>query len=815
MKPRILFYFMIFALILSSAHALEKGPVAVSPGSDAGVARIGGSCPTFSWTAVEWAACYKIAVFQASSPEVLAYEEMEALSSPLLSKKIQGRALSWTPTSDERLGMGRMYVWYVRAEDTFGQGIWSAGRMFRVEAAATISRMEETVKERLREHGVSEEAIAEILEDLEENDTETSYWGVESDQEQTSGGVVIQGNEVGSNTWYGDQAGDKLDDPGSDGIYNSLFGSLSGFNLTDGNSNTFIGRSAGYSNTFGSGNTFVGVMAGEKNTFGIIDEYGLEARSNTFIGSYAGRNNTFGYNNTFIGTDAGNKNETGSDNVSIGINAGHENVAGVANVFLGEEAGRYSTGSLNVFLGGLAGRNNSWAGGNTFVGFRAGYNNTLGITDDGESSRKNTFVGREAGRYNTSGHSNTFIGDLAGNKNTIGQFNTFLGTGAGVENTWAQGNTFIGSRAGEKNCEGVGEDDWLAHYNTFVGNSAGRFNTSGYWNTFIGAGAGYGNTWADGNTFIGASAGVNNTMGITDNGYFSRNNTFIGQNAGELNTSGFINTFIGNHAGHNNETGGANVYLGRSAGYSNTSNCNVYIGESAGYNNITGFNNIFLGYRAGYNETEENRLYIENSSSSSPLIYGEFDNDILTINGKLGIGTQSPAYQMELETTGENAILLLDRTDGAKTGFSASGDKCAFGTLTNHPLWMVINGAFNAIFHTDGSLQMMNGAWCTAAGKWQDASSRELKENVRNLTLEEAKQALDGLDPIRFNYKADKEDESLGFIAEDVPELVASKDRKSMSAMDVVAVLTKVVQEQQKAISELRKQIEELKSGEK
>jgi predicted S18 family serine protease len=128
---------------------------------------------------------------------------------------------------------------------------------------------------------------------------------------------------------------------------------------------------------------------------------------------------------------------------------------------------------------------------------------------------------------------------------------------------------------------------------------------------------------------------------------------------------------------------------------------------------------------------------------------------------------------------------------------------------------MVINGAFSAIFHTDGSLQMMNGAWCTAAGKWQDASSRELKENIQSLTVEEAEEALEGLQPVRFNYKTDKEDESLGFIAEDVPELVASKDRKSMSSMDVVAVLTKVLQEQQKAIDDLQKQIEDLKKESK
>ena len=37
----------------------------------------------------------------------------------------------------------------------------------------------------------------------------------------------------------------------------------------------------------------------------------------------------------------------------------------------------------------------------------------------------------------------------------------------------------------------------------------------------------------------------------------------------------------------------------------------------------------------------------------------------------------------------------------------------------------------------------------------------------------------------------------MGFIAEDVPDLVATKDRKGLSPMDIVAVLTKVLQEQQ------------------
>ncbi|MDO8281071.1 MAG: hypothetical protein Q7U10_00350, partial [Thermodesulfovibrionia bacterium] len=46
--------------------------------------------------------------------------------------------------------------------------------------------------------------------------------------------------------------------------------------------------------------------------------------------------------------------------------------------------------------------------------------------------------------------------------------------------------------------------------------------------------------------------------------------------------------------------------------------------------------------------------------------------------------------------------------------------------------------------------------------------------------------------------KADDKDGHLGFIAEDVPDMLATYDRKSLDPMDIVAVLTKVVQEQQK-----------------
>jgi hypothetical protein len=52
------------------------------------------------------------------------------------------------------------------------------------------------------------------------------------------------------------------------------------------------------------------------------------------------------------------------------------------------------------------------------------------------------------------------------------------------------------------------------------------------------------------------------------------------------------------------------------------------------------------------------------------------------------------------------------------------------------------------------------------------------KENITTLTGDEAVTTLQSLNPVQYNYKADKNEKHVGFIAEEVPELVAMKDRK-------------------------------------
>ncbi|MFH1615980.1 MAG: hypothetical protein ABIG61_12965 [Planctomycetota bacterium] len=262
----------------------------------------------------------------------------------------------------------------------------------------------------------------------------------------------------------------------------------------------------------------------------------------------------------------------------------------------------------------------------------------------------NTFVGLDAGTNNTSGYANAFLGYQAGYSNTTGHLNTFLGLRTGYSNTTGSYNTFLGYQAGLNNTE--------AHYSTFLGSEAGYNTTTGLGNTFLGHRAGYFNTTGEGNVFLGLMAGYFTTTG--------HHNAFLGNFAGNSNTTGFYNMFSGFKAGYSNTTGNSNTFSGSMAGYSNTTGIeNTFIGYQAGNQGTDSWRNTYLGYQAGYNTTGDrnvfigyqagkevgyghNLLYIENTNSSSPLIYGEFNNDLVAINGKLGIETMSPQRTLDV-----------------------------------------------------------------------------------------------------------------------------------------------------------------------
>ncbi|HYK01495.1 MAG TPA: tail fiber domain-containing protein [Thermoanaerobaculia bacterium] len=208
----------------------------------------------------------------------------------------------------------------------------------------------------------------------------------------------------------------------------------------------------------------------------------------------------------------------------------------------------------------------------------------------------------------------------------------------------------------------------------------------------------------------------------------------------------------------------------------------------------------------------------------------------ISATGNIGIATASPDnYIMDINTgttnglkifyiesaTSEPGIELASKTTGTFTRL------LSYNRLTNLPIKFFIQHATassGTYFDTNGyvgfgvasptqPLQHSNGGYLSTTGQWINASSRELKQDIATLSSGEALEALNGLAPVKYNYRSDPSDAHVGFIAEDVPELVAEPTRKGISSLDVTAVLAKVVQDQQKQIEELSRKIEQLQKN--
>lgn len=243
---------------------------------------------------------------------------------------------------------------------------------------------------------------------------------------------------------------------------------------------------------------------------------------------------------------------------------------------------------------------------------------------------------------------------VVGNVKVDGGKLPFVNTGQSV---------FIGENAGIA-------DDLSANQNVFIGSEAGKVNTTGNLNAFVGFSSGTANTTGNMNTGFGSNTLLANTTGINNvalGGFALRsistasNNTAIGTATGQL-TTGQSNTLLGAFSGSNMLN----------------ANNNTFLGFEAGLNNVNGSNNVFLGYRAGANETGSNKLYIDNSNTTTPLIWGDFNTNYVNINGNLGVGTATPIEKLHIS----QGDILADRGVSTNTTriLTLGGAISTFGT---------------------------------------------------------------------------------------------------------------------------------------
>ena len=203
---------------------------------------------------------------------------------------------------------------------------------------------------------------------------------------------------------------------------------------------------------------------------------------------------------------------------------------------------------------------------------------------------------------------------------------------------------------------------------------------------------------------------------------------------------------------------------------------------------------------------------------SRPEIGG--NSQIYDDGNRIGIGTTEPKQRLEV-----NGSIQIHEQNSSVAGLMITQSSGDTGYIMHNRASTLTIGAGSVdriTIDRDGNvgigvsrpkhpIEMVSGAHVTAGGVWTNSSSRARKENISELGANEALAALAQLQPVQFNYKSEQQETYVGFIAEDVPALVANNGRDSLSTMDIVAVLTRVVQAQQQKIDELEARLNSAK----
>jgi len=219
--------------------------------------------------------------------------------------------------------------------------------------------------------------------------------------------------------------------------------------------------------------------------------------------------------------------------------------------------------------------------------------------------------------------------------------------------------------------------------NLFFGAGSGNFTLSS--GSMVGIGADTLQSITSGNTLvaIGFRAFTSATQANTG--------IAIGYASAYYLTTGVRDVFVGPSCGyHADGASSDNTAVGEGimvvAGVKNR---DTIVGSSGGRLLTTGSDNVLIGYRAGYSlTTESHKLYIENSASANPLIYGEFDNDLVEFNA---------------DSAKTNTIHDLLRLDHNTTGLSSAA---GFGSR--------ILGRLESDTTADQSAIEINWSWATA-----------------------------------------------------------------------------------------------------
>jgi len=333
--------------------------------------------------------------------------------------------------------------------------------------------------------------------------------------------------------------------------------------------------------------------------------------------------------------------------------------------------------------------------------------------------------------------------------------------------------------------------------NTFLGTISAANVSSGQ----FGANTGGGNYYFMGNVGIGTTA-PNNLLQVVDLINFNNTdfNTFLGYQAGKNVVAGAqYNTFIGYQAGFMSSTAasstaGWNTAIGYQTLFNNTIGySNTALGYHALYSNTTGYLNTAVGELAGAyiadgitgNATSTYSIYLGPSTRAS---FSGATNEIVIGYNAVGAGSNSVVL-------GNDSITKTILKGNVGIGTTAPGYK--------------LDVAGN--IRTTGCVVYNGGTLGTCV------SDIRLKDNITDLSFNNALTKVLSLKPKQFTLKNDPSQKISGLIAQDVeqiaPELVVTDEKgyKQIKYGDIQWLIIEAIKEQQKEIEELKAQIQNSK----
>lgn len=394
-------------------------------------------------------------------------------------------------------------------------------------------------------------------------------------------------------------------------------------------------------------------------------------------------------------------------------------------------------------------------------------------------------IGQSTASAETSGANNVLIGNGAGIKISSGSFNTAIGNFVAAGMTTASNETAVGYQAAQLDTNGQ---------NTAVGYQACQDGTSASHSICIGYQAGQQNVTGTDNISIGYQAFNSNVT----NGSF---NIALGTQALKVNSFGGGNIAIGYQTLLNNAGGSYNTAVG--------------FNSLGGVQGNAGQQNTALGYGAGTTGTPVT------TGSLNTFVGFQAQTSLATIINSTCLGANcTVATSNTIELGGTTTTVLLPNTLTVAGG----------STLTGATL---ISGALNASSTVSAPNLVQSSSAATGTVCWTTGTGNFTVDTTTTclLSTRKIKQLIDPIDvglseimkltPVSYELKPEHNPAHLGrhvgFISEEVAGIddrLVSRDARGdpmgVRYMQLTAVLTKAIQEQQHEIEILETKVRKL-----